>query len=114
MQKKGSQSGHVQEAATGHSRKDASSTYPGGAGVLGDHRRLTRAAFTKTLQQQTERKSVFNVKGLHRLQPTFHALDRSIGSGLPHYDDEEGAEPVVCHEKEVLLHVYGFNRASMC
>lgn len=43
-------------------------------------RRLTRAAFSKTLQQHTGRKSVFNVKGLHRLQETFHSLDRSIGS----------------------------------
>ena len=51
-----------------------------------DQRRLTRAAFSRPLQQHTERKSVFNVKGLHRLQETFHALDRSIGAGQYHPD----------------------------
>ena len=44
--------------------------------VQPEQRRLTRAAFTKTLQQTAlDRKSVFNVKGLHRLQETFHSLD---------------------------------------
>lgn len=44
--------------------------------VQPEQRRLTRAAFTKTLQQTAlDRKSVFNVKGLHRLRETFHALD---------------------------------------
>ena len=53
-------------------------------------RRLTRAAFSRTLQKHTERRSVFNVRGLHRLQETFHALDRSIGSGASSYHGIQG------------------------
>lgn len=68
--------------------QEATSSIPGNVGAARDHRRLTRAAFSKTLRQHTERKSVFNIRGLHRLQETFHALDRSIGSGAnPYYNE---------------------------
>ena len=68
-----------------------------------EQRRLTRAAFSKTLQQHTmDRKSVFNVKGLHRLQETFHALDLCHNPSNQWDDLDEGEEPVV----SFVLHVY--------
>jgi len=50
-------------------------------------RRLTRAAFAKTLEKPTDgRRSVFNVQGLHRLQETFQSLDRA-NAWEEHTDD---------------------------
>jgi len=41
-----------------------------------EHRRLTRAAFSKSLEEcAVGRTSVFNIRGLHRLKETFCALD---------------------------------------
>ncbi|CAB9501747.1 expressed unknown protein [Seminavis robusta] len=59
-----------------------------------NQRRLTRAAFSKSLQQHaSNRKSVFNIKGLQNLQETFQALDRSIGTEIEpsqaRYGEEE-------------------------
>jgi hypothetical protein len=67
-----------------------------GSGLPRNPRRLTRAAFSKTLKgNATTRKSVFNIKGLHNLQETFHALDRSIGSDIVPATPKEVAEAPV-------------------
>jgi hypothetical protein len=67
-----------------------------GSGLTRNPRRLTRAAFSKTLKgNATTRKSVFNIKGLHNLQETFHALDRSIGSDIVPEKPKEAIESPV-------------------
>jgi hypothetical protein len=75
-----------------------------GSGLSRNPRRLTRAAFSKTLKgNATTRKSVFNIKGLHNLQETFHALDRSIGSEM---------EPSSVQRNEILESPVSISKAA--
>lgn len=55
-------------------------------------RRLTRAAFSESLKRRNPgRNSIFDIKGLHKLQETFRILDSSVGKGFVserHRNDE--------------------------
>ena len=80
-----------------------------------EQRRLTRAAFSKTLQQHTmDRKSVFNVKGLHRLEETFHALDLCHNPSNQWDDLDEGEEPVVSFVLHVILYFENPKEVKTC